>query len=879
MIKKVLAVVFTVCALLGFTCIRADAARSGDWKYSVLSDGTIKIKYYYGKDTKLTVPDAIDGKKVTEIGADCFSAKQNLVEISIPEHVTRIHSDNFRDCSSLENIFVSEDNGSFSSRDGVLMDKKQTSILRVPERKSTVSGKGFEGVTRIGDYAFYGCKNIRQIEIPRGITEIGKYAFCNCEGLSRIKIPYGVTEISYRTFMGCGNLVGVSIPKGVVKIGEEAFCGCSSLSELSIPKGMTEIEAAAFSGCKNIRHMVIPKGVTKVPSRIFSGCENLEHVNIPDGVTVIGDNAFEDCYKLENVDIPESVCRVGCCAFSCSGITRIEFLNADATFESEPELGPFNGCSELVSIILPKHLSVIGEEMFCGCASLKHIGIPDSVRIIHASAFKDCKSLESLDIPPNVAEIHADGKWGYFTGCANMKSLNADENNQTFSSVNGFLLNKDQTKLIICPWGKSSGFRIPDSVTAVGKLAFAGNNGLAEIDIPDRVTRIEARAFAGCRNLQSIRLPRNLNMVEDGLFHCCNNLERVQLSEGITSIGESAFEECRKLENIHLPGTVKVIQKGAFAFSGLTMIEIPGSVTELKELAFCGCGKLEKAVLSRNLNCIGQAAFVNCKKLKNIEIPEGIRNIYTDIFQSCTSLERIDIPRSVEIIDKRNCEEYFGHCIKLKFINVHQDNKKFSSVNGVLMNKKKTKIIVCPPGKVSCYMVPKGVETIGNSAFRGCVKLQEVKLPDSVTEIRDSAFCGCKNLESVRLPKKLKVIRSELFCGCKKLSGVRIPVSVKKIEEAAFQDSGITSVEIPENVTDFSGEERDQNFARGIFTGSKKLKVITIKSKKVKHIYKGAFRGLGKNTVIKVPKSCLKKYKKLFKEAGLDNKVKIKSCR
>lgn len=75
MIKKVLAVVFTVCALLGFTCIRADAARSGDWKYSVLSDGTIKIKYYYGKDTKLTVPDAIDGKKVTEIGADCFSAK------------------------------------------------------------------------------------------------------------------------------------------------------------------------------------------------------------------------------------------------------------------------------------------------------------------------------------------------------------------------------------------------------------------------------------------------------------------------------------------------------------------------------------------------------------------------------------------------------------------------------------------------------------------------------------------------------------------------------------------------------------------------------------------------------------------------------------
>ena len=88
--------------------------------------------------------------------------------------------------------------------------------------------------------------------------------------------------------------------------------------------------------------------------------------------------------------------------------------------------------------------------------------------------------------------------------------------------------------------------------------------------------------------------------------------------------------------------------------------------------------------------------------------------------------------------------------------------------------------------------------------------------------------------------------------------------------------AGITSIEIPENVTSFYIEKN--TYSRyGIFQDCKKLKVITIKSKKINHIYKDAFSGLNKNIVIKVPKSCLTKYKKLFKKAGLDKKIKVKA--
>ena len=93
----------------------------------------------------------------------------------------------------------------------------------------------------------------------------------------------------------------------------------------------------------------------------------------------------------------------------------------------------------------------------------------------------------------------------------------------------------------------------------------------------------------------------------------------------------------------------------------------------------------------------------------------------------------------------------------------------------------------------------------------------------------------------------------------------------------AFMDSGIVSLEIPGNMTNFYRESDSKYGNRGIFQECKKLKEIIIKSKKLNHVYKGTFLRLDKDTVIKVPKTCLKKYKKLFKKAGLDKNVRVEA--
>ena len=275
-------------------------------------------------------------------------------------------------------------------------------------------------------------------------------------------------------------------------------------------------------------------------------------------------------------------------------------------------------------------------------------------------------------------------------------------------------------------------------------------------------------------------------------------------------------------------------------FSGtmdLEKFELDGHSPEPKW--WCWNDEAEHLVIESGITGLPGEEFLDFYKLKTVELPDTVTYIGHCVFDNCRELKTIIMSKNIVSIGNN------------AFISCHN---------------------------LQDIWIPEKVTTIGEGAFCGCRNIKKIEIPEKATKIGALAFAECENLEKVKLPKDLIVIEEGLFRNCKKLLKIILPSSVKKIQIAAFLGSGITSIEIPENVISFyKGKGMYEYDTSGIFQNCKNLKVITIKSKKLNHIYKDAFSGLNKNIVIKVPKSCLKKYKKMFRKAGLDKKIKVKA--
>ncbi|MCD8357797.1 MAG: leucine-rich repeat domain-containing protein [Oscillospiraceae bacterium] len=157
------------------------------------------------------------------------------------------------------------------------------------------------GVTSIGNYAFYDCYNLTRVSIPDSVTGIAVSAFYHCIGLTSITIPDSVTSIGWSAFSGCSGLTSVTIGNSVTGIGDRAFSGCSSLTSVTIGNSVTTIGVSAFCECSRLTSVTIGNSVTTICSYAFSGCTGLTSVSIPDSVTSIGDYAFYHCTGLTDV--------------------------------------------------------------------------------------------------------------------------------------------------------------------------------------------------------------------------------------------------------------------------------------------------------------------------------------------------------------------------------------------------------------------------------------------------------------------------------------------------------------------------------------------------------------------------------------------------
>ena len=222
------------------------------------------------------------------------------------------------------------------------------------------------GVTGIGNFAFFECISLTSMTIPDSVTCIGNCAFKDCSSLASVTIPDSVASIGVYAFCGCTSLKSVTIPDSVTSIGDYAFGFCTSLTGIwvdggsshyfsdasgvlfnkdktvlaqcpgafsgsyVIPDGVTSINDAAFVNCTSLTSVTIPDGVTNIGYEVFAGCTSLANMVLPNGVTRIGAEAFEWCTSMKNITIPDGVMSIGYDAFlNCKSLTNVYFTGTE----------------------------------------------------------------------------------------------------------------------------------------------------------------------------------------------------------------------------------------------------------------------------------------------------------------------------------------------------------------------------------------------------------------------------------------------------------------------------------------------------------------------------------------------------------------------
>lgn len=157
------------------------------------------------------------------------------------------------------------------------------------------------GVTSVGNLAFYGCENVTSVNIAYTVKSIGAFAFANCKSLKMLSLGSGITSIGESAFECCESLASVRLPSSLRTIGKKAFYRCYNLQTITIPASVTSMGTQVFTYCSALVSAEIQANIAELPEWTFYGCDMLSQVTLAKNITSIGRKAFYRCENLGKI--------------------------------------------------------------------------------------------------------------------------------------------------------------------------------------------------------------------------------------------------------------------------------------------------------------------------------------------------------------------------------------------------------------------------------------------------------------------------------------------------------------------------------------------------------------------------------------------------
>ena len=579
------AVMAAMLALLLVLCLytlpgKTMAATSGKLTYTV-SDGKATITACDPSVSgKFTIPSKLGGYPVTAIDTWAFSECMDLTSLVIPEGVTKIG----------DHAFYSTNISSLTI---------PSTLKEVGWMLFTKSGQLTE--LRIADLTSF--LNIEFRSDTNSFEGHNYKLYVNNKLVKKLVIPEGVTSIPNRAFNSCASIQQVVLPEGLTSIGDSAFWGCSALSTITLPDSLTYVGQSAFGYCDALKCTVRNNGKylgnAKNPCLLLVGLTstNVKRCTIPAGTKVIAQPGFRNYSALKQVIVNENN---ACFSSDEAGVLynkdKTVLYWAPRTLKGSYTVAStvkkiddwaFDRCESLTEVVLPKKLTEIGRYAFWGCKKLQKLELPNSLLHVGQDAFYGCHD-----------KLFKTTYTGTYLGNKNNPYL--------------LLVNADLDKY-------SSTFTVPNGTRIIDYNVFIYEKYVQEINFGDNVTVIGRSAFDDCDRLQKLVLPNSLKIIKKWAFYGCDNLTSIRIPEGTHTIEDQALSHCISLKNIQLPSTITQITYGMLSScTSLTQVELPKNVQSIDRHAFANCTALESIVINAQVKEIGKGAFENCPALKNV---------------------------------------------------------------------------------------------------------------------------------------------------------------------------------------------------------------------------------------------------------------------
>ena len=648
-------------------------------KRVVLPPSTVYIGHGALRDcsalTSVSLPDSMSNR----LFLDMFEGCTNLKSVDIPDGITDIYEGDLASCPNWTDIYydnwgrvwnrvVSNVRDSIPDRMNVhfkdnIYDSgscgENVTWTLTADGTLTISGTG-----AMTDYTYdsrspwYSCRTyIKRVVMQQGVTSIGDHAFWDCSGLTSVTIPDGVTSIGGDAFSGCAALTSVEIPNGVTAIGGSTFSNCIRLAKVTIPKSVTSIGKNAFYYCESIAD-VYYDGTEEDWAKISisSGNEDLLAAALhckPTPLTapaVTGGNdsqgrptlkwnavtgaAKYEVYRARSKDGDY----IKYSTQTSTGYTNSAYLTSGSTYYYKVRALDANGTagpwSDVVAVTCRLGLtapSVTGGNDSQGRPTLTWKAVTGAAKyeVYRARSMNGDYikySTQTSTGYTNSAYLTSGSMYYY-----KVRALDANGTAGAWSSIVSVTYRKPAAATVASgKCGDSAAWKLD----AEGTLTISGTGRMYDYEWPaDRGGTMPPWLANKYRDsIRALHVEQGITYIGRCAFDSCGNLSDVTLPTSLRIIGQCAFNDCTALRSIQLPEGLTTIMEDAFNAAGLVSITFPSTLGELRDGAFMNCEKLQSLRLPEGLTTIGDWAFYCNPNISSIYIPASVTTIGEEAF-------------------------------------------------------------------------------------------------------------------------------------------------------------------------------------------------------------------------------------------------------